>query len=80
MQTIDRRKLFLGVSLTVAATAAGAVLGARALEAMPLSGHAIESPAAPIAKAQVVVVAPRRRRRWTCWWRRGRRICGWRWF
>lgn len=20
-----------------------------------------------------------RRRRWVCWWRRGRRICGWRW-
>jgi hypothetical protein len=22
---------------------------------------------------------PRRRRRWVCWWRRGRRHCGWRW-
>ncbi|RXT54087.1 twin-arginine translocation signal domain-containing protein [Bradyrhizobium betae] len=21
----------------------------------------------------------RRRRRWVCWWRRGRRVCGWRW-
>jgi hypothetical protein len=21
-----------------------------------------------------------RRRRWACWWLRGRRICGWRWF
>lgn len=21
---------------------------------------------------------PRRRRRWVCWWQRGRRICGWR--
>ena len=21
----------------------------------------------------------RRRRRWVCWWRRGRRHCGWRW-
>ncbi len=21
-----------------------------------------------------------RRRRWVCWWHRGRRICGWRWF
>jgi hypothetical protein len=36
-------------------------------------------------KAQVVVAHPsrrrgwgRRRRRWVCWWRRGRRICGWR--
>jgi hypothetical protein len=22
---------------------------------------------------------PRRRRRWVCWWHRGRRHCGWRW-
>ena len=22
----------------------------------------------------------RRRRRWVCWWHRGRRVCGWRWF
>lgn len=21
----------------------------------------------------------RRRRRWVCWWRRGRRVCAWRW-
>lgn len=38
--------------------------------------------AAAPAEAQVVVVAPRhrRRRRWVCWWSRGRRVCGWRWF
>lgn len=23
---------------------------------------------------------PRRRRRWACWWHRGRRHCGWRWY
>jgi hypothetical protein len=22
---------------------------------------------------------PRRRRRWVCWWRHGRRVCRWRW-
>ena len=22
----------------------------------------------------------RRRRRWACWWRRGRRVCAWRWY
>ena len=37
-----------------------------------------------VVKAQVVVVNPgrrrgRRRRRWVCWWHRGRRRCGWRW-
>jgi hypothetical protein len=32
-------------------------------------------------KAQVVIVPRRRRcRRWVCWWRRGRRVCGWRYF
>jgi hypothetical protein len=34
-----------------------------------------------IEKAQVVVVGPSRRRgrrRRVCWWRRGRRVCGWR--
>ena len=35
-------------------------------------------------KAQAVVVSPSRRRgrsrrRWVCWWHRGRRRCGWRW-
>ena len=33
-----------------------------------------------VEKAQVIVVPRRhRRRRWVCWWRRGRRVCGWRW-
>ena len=33
-----------------------------------------------LERARVVVVGPgrRRRRRWVCWWRRGRRVCGWR--
>jgi hypothetical protein len=29
------------------------------------------------ARAQVII--GRRRRRWVCWWHRGRRVCGWRW-
>jgi hypothetical protein len=78
MQTIDRRTLFRGVLVMVAVTAAGAVLGGGAAEAVPVSGQGVESPDAPIAKAQVVVVRPRRRR-WVCWWRRGVRVCGWRW-
>jgi hypothetical protein len=39
-----------------------------------------------VVKAQAVVVNPSRRRgrgrgrrRWVCWWHRGRRRCGWRW-
>ncbi len=82
MQTIDRRTLFRNILVAVAATAAGSVLGANAGEAMPVDAH-VAAPSDPkIQKAQVVVVRRhprRRRRRWVCWWRRGRRVCGWRW-
>ncbi len=85
MQTLDRRGMMRGFLLVTAATAAGMTLGAQAGEAMPLSAAPLEPHgAAPagdmIQKAQVVVVGPRRRRRWVCWWSRGRRVCGWRWF
>lgn len=81
MQTIDRRTLFRNALVAVAATAAGSVLGTGAVEAMPLDAH-LAAPSDPmIQKAQVVVRTRRRRRRrrWVCWWRRGRRVCGWRW-
>ncbi len=79
MRTIDRRTLFRGILVTVAATAAVSVLGAGAGEAMPLDAHLAAPPDEMIQKTQVVVVHRRRRRRWVCWWRRGRRVCGWRW-
>ncbi|MCI4678032.1 hypothetical protein K9U39_17290 [Rhodoblastus acidophilus] len=84
-RTIDRRSLFRAVLVGAAATAAGAVLGAGVAEALPFGGHALDghgvvTPEAPISKAHVVVVAPRRRRRWVCRWHRGRRVCGWRWY
>lgn len=73
MDTMDRRKLICG-GLIAAATLVLPTGG----EAMPIHAS-VAAPADPsIAKAQVVVVGPRRRR-WVCWWRRGRRICGWRW-
>jgi hypothetical protein len=80
MDVLDRRRLFRHLVCAGAAAAAVAVLGSVAAEAMPLPAEGVARPDAPIAKAQVVVVAPRRRRRWVCWWRRGRRVCGWRWF
>ncbi len=39
MQAIDRRGLFRNILVAVAATAAGAVFGADAGEAMPLDAH-----------------------------------------
>ena len=40
-------------------------------------------PQALVEEARVTVhVHPRRRHRgrhWRCWWKRGRRVCGWRW-
>lgn len=82
MKTIDRRVLVRDLLFA----AAGASLATLALEtgdaeAMPLAEGVVANSDPSIWKAQAVVVAPRRRRRrrWTCWWRRGRRICGWRW-
>jgi hypothetical protein len=60
-------------------TAIGWVVTPKCAEAAPAG---IARPAGAeadelIEKAQVVVVGPGRRRR-RCWWRRGRRVCGWR--
>ena len=77
MKTIDRRKLLGAI---VCAAAAGIALAPAALEAMPIDSR-VRDGLPDAEKAQVVVVNPRRqrRRRWVCWWRRGRRVCGWRW-
>jgi hypothetical protein len=81
MKAIDRRGLLRGLMVATAATAVGVAFGTHAVEAMPLDARIAAPPDELIQKAQVVVVAPRRRRRrWVCWWNRGRRVCGWRWF
>jgi hypothetical protein len=83
MTTIDRRKMLAFAGHTAAAAAALAMLPTMA-GATPL-GAATAGTATPdnlpeglVEKAQVVVVRPRRRRRWVCSWRRGRRVCAWR--
>lgn len=82
MEKIDRRGLMRGLMVATAAAAAGVAFGTSASEAMPLDARIATPSDELIQKAQVVVVAPRRRRRrrWVCWWNRGRRVCGWRWF
>jgi hypothetical protein len=88
MESLDRRSLLRGAlsGAVVASVAisAGWTLIPSAVEAMPMPidkklPQGLED---HVEKAQVVVVAPRRRRRrrWACWWRRGRRVCGWRYW
>ncbi len=79
MTIIDRRGLVRGI--LCGAAAAGLALTPGATDAMPFDNRVAGSPDDLVEKAQVVVVAPRRRprhRRWVCWWHRGRRVCGWR--
>ena len=94
MTAIDRRAVLRGMSSGVVAALAasvGVAVMPKATEAMVLSPGTSDlgaaDPALPdnlVEEAQVVVVNPRRRRRSrrrrrVCWWRRGRRVCEWRW-
>jgi hypothetical protein len=72
------RRAFLGLARNALAAVAVGTIGARfieAAEAMPAAdlGQAVTPP------DLVTQVQWRRRRRWVCWWHRGRRRCGWRW-
>jgi hypothetical protein len=80
MTTMDRRK-FLAAALGGAGATVALASGAAAL---PLDAaaerHLADRMKDDVKRAQAVVVRGRpRRRRWVCWWRRGRRVCGWRW-
>jgi len=83
MRDMNRRAalgLFAG-GAAVAMTGAAALLTSEEVEALPLPAGpapALETESL-LQEAQVVIVGPRRRRRrrWNCWWRRGRRVCGW---
>ena len=79
MTMMDRRK-FLFAALSGAG--AGLTLAAGAVQALPLDAGAARGLADhmkdEVKRVQVVVTRPRRRR-WVCWWHRGRRVCGWRW-
>jgi hypothetical protein len=81
MKTIDRRR-FARAILSGAAVA-GFGLGPVAAAAMPLDNCVPDPLNGWIEKTQVWVAPPPRRRPrrrvWRCWWRRGRRVCGWRW-
>ena len=82
MTEIHRRSALMGLWRGAAVVAAGVAVMPGSTAAMELaSGGAAEVLKTRdfYARAQVVVVGPRpRRRRWVCWWHRGRRVCGWR--
>jgi hypothetical protein len=84
MKAIDRRGLLRGLMIATAATAAGLAFGTRTSQAMPLdariatpsdaliqkgAGCRCRSTAAPSPSLGLLVEQ-----------RRGRRVCGWRWF
>jgi hypothetical protein len=77
------RDIFPGAVVTVvgvtAIAAAGVSLVPKAAEALPVTAdglNALKPTTDLIEKAQW---RRGRRRRWVCWWHRGRRVCGWRW-
>ena len=80
MATPSRRAFLALAQKAIVAGAVGgiAICATKDAEAMPIApiplGHGDSSDL-------VTQVQWRRRprRRWVCWWRRGRRICGWRW-
>ncbi len=93
MTTINRRALIQSLIGAAIAGGAGLTLIERA-EAMPLGSNRPELPDPMLEEAQWNTRPPgwshrppphvwrhRRppRRRWVCWRRHGRQVCGWRW-
>jgi hypothetical protein len=80
MTVIDRRTM-LELLLGGAGLAVSGVVASKARAVAAVGSFVPPEIEALAEKSQVVVVGPRRRRgrRWRCWWRRGRRVCGWRW-
>jgi hypothetical protein len=82
MESIDRRRMLRDVLCGAVAATAGLALIREGVEAAPLAldkGLADKTDDR-VEKVQAVIGGPRRRRRrWVCWWSRGRRVCGWRW-
>ena len=79
MAAIDRRSALKIVLVGAAVSTMGAAVASSAAEAPPLE-HS-PTPESDALEAQWRGPPPRgrRRRRWVCWWRRGRRVCEWRW-
>jgi hypothetical protein len=94
MDAMDRRSALRGILCVAVAAGCSATLLPDAAEAMPLALEKDLATKMDDLKhkAQAVVGRPpqrplarprhrwRRRRRWVCWWHRGRRVCGYRYW
>ena len=81
MKAIGRRSLLTGILFGALVAIVGFTVMPNAAESTPLaiSKAGVVKTEGLVEKAVVVVVHPRHRgRHWRCWWRRGRRVCGWR--
>ncbi len=79
MTAIDRRAMLSTLLGAAAAAALGLALAPGSAECAPLTmDKGLTAPASNLVEEAVVVVHRRRPRRRVCWWRRGRRVCGWR--
>jgi hypothetical protein len=85
------RRAFLGFAQGAVAAAAVGAIGVRFIssaEAMPVAANLGRAAITTDLATQAQWGPPHgpgwgrsrpRRRRWVCWWHRGRRHCGWRW-
>jgi hypothetical protein len=92
MDAIDRRSALRGILCVAVAAGCSTTLLPAPAEAMPLAPQKNLAPQTDnlTHKTQLGVGPPprplpvrhrrRRRRRWQCWWRRGRRVCGYRYW
>jgi hypothetical protein len=79
MSDVDRRAM-LGIALggAVSATLGIALISGPAESAPLMMSKGLDATTENLVEKAVVVVVPRRRGRRRCWWRGGRRVCGWR--
>jgi hypothetical protein len=92
MDCIDRRGLLTLMIGAAAAATIGSGLDLQVAQAAPMPLGAGRSEDSYDASQQAQFGPPpryrrgrrgwgfRRGRRWRCWWHRGRRVCGWRWW
>jgi hypothetical protein len=88
MAVMNRRELIQSALAGAVVVAIGATVMPQAIEAAPLSVGKTLPPDATDEFVREVWNGHwrrrhrrwRRRRRWACWWHRGRRVCAWRWY
>lgn len=91
MDAIDRRSTLRGILCVAVAAGFAATSLSDTVEAMPFAlekdlgrkvGDLREKPQLVASRPPRRPLGPHRhhrRRRWVCWWHRGRHVCGWRW-